>query len=318
MQANQEIFLLVAEEMSISRAAQRAFVSQQCVSDHIKRMEQNYGVKLFTRKPRFQLTEAGLSMLHSIRKIQAIESSLQESLAKRAGGTKGSFTMGISASRAQVLLPWVMPEYSKAFPDVEIRFLLNDTVVLAENLRKGTIDLFLGVNTPYGEDLAFTPLCSDELCFMISDGLLRRRFGGDSDDILSSEVDLKQFSGVPFIKSYSTSVVNSALQEYLDQYHIELFSPYQISDTDTQISLCAKGVGAGIGPHMLLSRVRSHNMNCEREEYIHILPMKGFKKRVRIDLVSLNYIEKPPYLRAFEEMSVRAVEKNYQFKTAAK
>ena len=166
MQANQEIFLLVAEEMSISRAAQRAFVSQQCVSDHIKRMEQNYGVRLFTRKPRFQLTEAGQSMLHSLQKIQAIESSLLDSLAKRAGGMKGSFTMGISASRAQIFLPWVIPEYSRTFPEVEIRFLMNDTVVLAESLRKGNLDLFLGVNTPYGEDLSFTPLCRDELCFI--------------------------------------------------------------------------------------------------------------------------------------------------------
>lgn len=311
MQPNQEIFLLVAEEMSISRAAQRAFVSQQCVSDHIKRMEQNYGVKLFTRKPRFQLTEAGLSMLHSLQKIQAIESSLQESLAKRASGMKGSFTMGISASRAQIFLPWVIPEYSRAFPDVEIRFFMNDTVVLAENLRKGNVDLFMGVNTPYAEDFAITPLCEDELCFMISDGLLKRRFGNRSESLLSSEIDLHQFTDIPFIKSYSTGVINSALQEYLDQCHIDLYSPYQISDTDTQISLCAKGVGAGIAPYMLLSRINSHNMNCSREEYIHILPVQNFKKFLRIDLISLNYIEKPLYIRAFEEMAVRAVQENY-------
>ena len=42
--------MLVAKEMSISRAAQKAFVSQQCVSDRIKRMEQHYEVKLVTRK----------------------------------------------------------------------------------------------------------------------------------------------------------------------------------------------------------------------------------------------------------------------------
>ena len=59
MQVNQEIFLYVAEELSISKAAKRAFVSQQCVSDHINRLEKNYGVKLFTRKP-FALTEAGI------------------------------------------------------------------------------------------------------------------------------------------------------------------------------------------------------------------------------------------------------------------
>ncbi len=310
MQANQEIFMLVAEEMSISKAAQRAFVSQQCVSDHIKRMEQHYGVQLFTRKPRFQLTEAGHSMLQSVRKIQAIESNLEDTLAKHACGIKGSFTMGISASRAQIILPLVMPEYCRAFPDVEIRFFMNDTVVLEENLRKGNLDLFLGVNTRYSDDLSFCPLCEDPLRFIISEGLLRQYFGSKAGRFPGSEIDLREFSAIPFIKSYSTSVMNLMLQEYLDEHHIHLSSPYLLSDTDTQISLCAKGVGAGFAPHMLSSRIQSHNKSCPREEYLHILPVKDFHKALRIDLVSLGYIEKPLYIRTFENMIVKAFQAN--------
>lgn len=310
MQTNQEIFMLVAEEMSISKAAQRAFVSQQCVSDHIKRMEQHYGVRLFTRKPRFQLTEAGHSMLQSIRKIQAIESSLEENLAKHAHGTKGSFTMGISASRAKIILPQIMPEYSHTFPDVEIRFFMNDTVVLEENLRKGNLELFLGVNTRYSDDLSFLPLCEDPLRFIISEGLLRRHFGNNAAHFTDSEIDLQEFASIPFIKSYSTSVVNRMLQDYLDEHHILLSSSYLLSDTDTQISLCAKGVGTGIAPYMLLSRIQEHNKSCPREEYLHILPLKNFHKTLRIDLVSLNYIEKPLYIRTFENMIVRAFQTN--------
>ena len=41
-----EIFLKVAEELSVSRAAARCFVTQQCVSDHIKRLEEDYGILL--------------------------------------------------------------------------------------------------------------------------------------------------------------------------------------------------------------------------------------------------------------------------------
>lgn len=310
MQANQEIFMLVAEEMSISKAAKRAFVSQQCVSDHIKRMEQHYGVQLFTRKPRFQLTEAGHSMLQSIRKIQAIESNMEDTLAKHACGIKGSFTMGISASRARIILPLVMPEYCRAFPDVEIRFFMNDTVVLEENLRKGNLDLFLGVNTRYSDDLSFCPLCEDPLRFLISEGLLRQYFGNKAEHFLGSEIDLREFSAIPFIKSYSTSVMNLMLQEYLDEYHIHLSTPYLLSDTDTQISLCAKGVGAGFAPHMLLSWIQNHNKNCPREEYLHIMPVKDFHKALRIDLVSLGYIEKPLYIRTFENMIVKAFQAN--------
>lgn len=151
-------------------------------------------------------------MFASLQKIQALEMSLQNHMAEYASGCRGSFTMGISASRAQVILPRVMPRYCRAFPNVEVRFFLNDTVVLEENLRKGEVDLFLGVNTRYSDDLCYRRLCEDDLCFMISRGLLREYLGegyGESNANAKMEVDLRKFAGIPFIKSYPTSVMNS-------------------------------------------------------------------------------------------------------------
>lgn len=311
MQTNHEIFLLVAEEMSISRAAERAFVSQQCVSDHIKRLENQHNIQLFTRKPRFQLTEAGHTMLNSLQKIKAIESNLQDNLLQRAEGNKGRFTMGIGASRAQVVLPWIMPEYRQRFPNVEVHFFTNDTIILEENLLKGNVNLFLGVNTPYRDDLSFSPVCKDELCFIISDGLLRRHFGAEADSIINKEVDLKKLERIPFIKSYSTSAINSVLEEHMNKYQINLRFPYQISDTDTQVSLCAKGIGAVITSKMLLSKVSAHNFNCRKSEYIHIMPVKNFNEYLRIDLVSLKNIEKPLYIKEFEDLLLKVVRSKY-------
>lgn len=311
MQTNQEIFMLVAEEMSISRAAERAFVSQQCVSNHIKRMEQQYNILLFTRKPRFQLTQAGWDMLHSLQKIRAIEQNLQERFLQYTDGIKGSFTMGIHHSRAQILLPWVLPQYHQDFPDIEISFYMNDTVILEKYLREGHLDLFLGVNCPYSEDLSFLPVCQDEIRFFISDGLLKKYFSSAAEGILSQEIDLNDFIDIPFVKNMSTSVMSAVFQEYLDKQHLALQFPYRISDTDTQISLCAKGLGAGIAPSMLLSRIYSHNKSCSPEEYLHILPLKNFRKGLRLDLISLKCVEKPYYITAFEQKIVEAVHQNY-------
>lgn len=47
------IFLVLAEEQSISRVAQHLFVTQQSMSEQMKRLEQLYCAKLFTRRPRF-------------------------------------------------------------------------------------------------------------------------------------------------------------------------------------------------------------------------------------------------------------------------
>ena len=59
-------FLLIAEELNISRAAKRAFISQQSLSKYLKHLEDSYGTALFTRKPEFALTPAGLIVQNSI------------------------------------------------------------------------------------------------------------------------------------------------------------------------------------------------------------------------------------------------------------
>lgn len=42
-----EVFLVVAREMSITKAANELHITQQCASDHIKRLEKEYNVVLF-------------------------------------------------------------------------------------------------------------------------------------------------------------------------------------------------------------------------------------------------------------------------------
>ncbi len=299
MQINQEIFMLVAEEMSISRAAQRACVTQQCVSDHIKRLEQQHNVRLFTRRPRFQLTEAGQAMLRTLRNMQAMERAMTDELQRWSEGVKGHFTLGIGTSRARAVLPLVLPDYTRQFPEVEIDVVLDDTVMLAEKLRQGKVDLFIGVNPGYDADFRFEPVCDDEIFLIISDKLLHDTFGEKSQQILARKIDLAQWAEVPFSQNFSTSTVSKMLLSFLDRSHMTLKIPYRISDIETQISLCATGICATLCPRMLLPGVWGHNLHCPSEQFLHVLSIKGFDDRMRIEAVSLKSAEMPDYIAAF-------------------
>lgn len=59
MTNSEKLFLILAEELNFRRAAARAFLSQQGLSDHIRRLEGCYGTPLFYRRPRVSLTPAG-------------------------------------------------------------------------------------------------------------------------------------------------------------------------------------------------------------------------------------------------------------------
>jgi DNA-binding transcriptional LysR family regulator len=52
MNTGMEYFLVLAQEGSISAAAQRLYVTQQAFSEQMKRLETTYGSVLFLRKPR--------------------------------------------------------------------------------------------------------------------------------------------------------------------------------------------------------------------------------------------------------------------------
>ena len=64
-----EYFIEVANDLNITSAAQRLYISQQALSAQIQKLEQYYGVTLFERQPKMRLTYAGEQLLEGAKKI---------------------------------------------------------------------------------------------------------------------------------------------------------------------------------------------------------------------------------------------------------
>lgn len=299
MRTGFEIFLLTAEELSISRAAQRAFVTQQCVSDHIKRLESEYGVTLFERKPKMKLTPAGETMLESLRNIRILENNMGESLREMANGERGSFTLGISTSRASVILPGVLSRYYKIFPNVNISFCIEDTKILEDRLLRGEIDLFIGVNTDPDPAFDIHTMAEDEIMLIISSKLLHAHFDNDEIVQMSKGVDLNRFRNIPFTLSFKTGKVNQVILEYLNYRHLRLNVTYNISDSESQILLCASGICASLCPRMLLNTAYRHNLASNEQNQLYMFPIFKLDRPLHIDLVSHKDTIQPPFVRQF-------------------
>lgn len=104
MNISLEYFLAAAEEESISRAAERVMVSQQDMSNHIRRLEKQYGL-LFERRPRFALTPAGEAVLATYRQVRLLEESLEDRLRDLREDTEGTIRLGMHIARARILVP---------------------------------------------------------------------------------------------------------------------------------------------------------------------------------------------------------------------
>ena len=76
-----EYILAIAEERSISKAARRFYLSQADLSRHLKRVEKDLGVSLFTRhRDGVELTPAGIIFINDARTILHMEKKLMKDL----------------------------------------------------------------------------------------------------------------------------------------------------------------------------------------------------------------------------------------------
>ena len=58
-------FITAARELNFTRAAEKLFISQQALSNHIASLEKDVGISLIDRKTPMKLTAAGLFRIHT-------------------------------------------------------------------------------------------------------------------------------------------------------------------------------------------------------------------------------------------------------------
>lgn len=301
MQTSFEIFLKVAEELSVSRAAARCFVTQQCVSDHIKRLEEEYGVSFFNRKPHFSLTEEGKIMYESILQMQKIEEGLKSKFDSVKDRKK--LIVGMNATRISMILPELLPKYNAMFPNVEISFIMHETQVLEQMLLKGEIDILVGVNVNSSSKYETTLIGTEKISVIISSELFRKAVSEDEKVIekMKKGVTLSDFKNVSFVREPGWSRINELIDFYSEREGIKLDTLYYTRDYDTQIALCASGLTAVIYPGMILKKVLEYNEKNKKDK-IYIFPLKNQSKKIKIELVTYKNLKKENYEEKFIEL----------------
>lgn len=300
-----KMFLLAAEEMNFSRAANRAFVTPQCFSDHIKRLEEIYNVTLFQRKPSIRLTPEGEAMLKYLQRIQALETSMEKELADINGGTKGTLNFGITASRGATIIPFLIPKFQSMYPQINIHIQLNDTKLLEQQLLNNQLDIFVGVNTNHHTLFQRKKLCKDSLYLVLSKRLIKYYFSSNYHNVITefqNGADLNKLTHIPFIKMHDFSTTNYLFSQFLLKKRIELNIPLEVSNSDIILQLCKSGFYATTIPFFNLERLITLNKTLSEEEKLLVFPIKNFTESLTIEIITHRDIQPLNYLNAFSSM----------------
>ncbi len=131
----------IADEGSISKAAQKLFISQPSLSHCVQRVEESLGTKLFTRSPTgLTLTFVGERYYSVATQILHIYSDFQLEVGEMNSLHSGRITIGMATYLATWLLPQLLPEFHQRFPHISISLEEKSSTELEAGLASRHLD----------------------------------------------------------------------------------------------------------------------------------------------------------------------------------
>jgi DNA-binding transcriptional LysR family regulator len=135
-------FVAVSEELHFGRAAQRLHMAQPPLSQRIKDLETELGVRLFhRRRTGVELSEAGALLLEHARKVLDGVADAQESMRRIRPGASGVLQAAVPPDTNPRALRVIVEIFASAAPDVLLNLHELTTVEQVERLRDGELDV---------------------------------------------------------------------------------------------------------------------------------------------------------------------------------
>jgi DNA-binding transcriptional LysR family regulator len=156
------IFQAVAQEESITRAAERLHRVPSNLSTRLKQLEEQLGVELFLReRQRLQLSPAGKVLLDYTTRLFALHDEAHAAV--QGGQPAGDFVLGTMYSTAAIHLPALLARYHRTYPAVNLQVQSGPSGELLEGLLTGRLDAALVDGPPELAGLDGVLLCEERL-----------------------------------------------------------------------------------------------------------------------------------------------------------
>jgi aminoethylphosphonate catabolism LysR family transcriptional regulator len=149
-----------------SKAAEKMAISQPALSDHVRKLEETYGVQLFVRGTRsIALTDLGRQLFALTEQQMEVETAARDLLQRARKVEEGLITIGADA--AIHALP-LITAFRKNHPGVRFKVVSGNSANLIERLLSFEIDFAVVADVPPTAEISTRLLREDELVAFVS------------------------------------------------------------------------------------------------------------------------------------------------------
>lgn len=232
-----ESFVTIAKVKSFSKAAEKLFLTQPTISNHIHNLEKELGTSLFNRTNKnISLTNAGEILFKYAVSILNKRDHAFFSLNAYKGQIEGILEIASSSIPEQYYLTDVMCSFSKKYPDVKYNLMKYDTKKVIDKLNLGEIDFGIVGAKKDSPQLDYIDIMDDEIVLVAPTSSFEKL----------PSIQLSALTDTPLIMREEGSGTRAVVENALKQAGLgvnELNIVAEIESTETIKRLVSKGLG---------------------------------------------------------------------------
>lgn len=231
-----KLLVTLEEEKTLRKAADILYISQPAVSQRLKSIESFFGVNIFIRtKKQLITTNEGMLVIEHARKMLKEERLLLDKISSKVGEVNGSISIGVSSLIGQTILPQVLGQYTKLYPNVDIQLQIGSS----EHIKN------------YQNDFHVMVVRGNEVMNVQNDLLLK-----EQHYFIYPKNRKQELHTLPMIEFQAEPIYLKQIEEwYADYFQKEYHALIKVDQIATCKALLLNGVGVTVLPELVIDDI---------------------------------------------------------------
>jgi DNA-binding transcriptional LysR family regulator len=233
------LFLAVLDHGGVARAAIKENISQPTVSEHLRGLEEHFGVQLVDRVGRGVVPTASARQLEPyVRQVVQLLQSAEQLASDLQGVRTGSLTIGASSTPGTYLLPHALGRFRAQYPGVALQLRIRNTAQVERWVASGEVELgVIGDATDLSSAFAADPWLEDELIVLVHEQHALARRGS---------AKLSALASAPIIAREEGSSTRRTTERCLGKHGLKLNPVMELGSTEAIREAVAAGLGIAL------------------------------------------------------------------------
>ena len=254
-----EYIVKIDDEHSITRAAEKLFVTQSALNQQLLRLEKELGAPLFHRsKIDMRPTEIGQVYLDNAREILRIKQRTYNLINDMTDAKKGRLSIGFTPGRGSEMFTHVYPAFHQAYPNVVVEPHELSVHRQQQMITQGNLDIgFQTLSERQRNDSEYIKLGEEEIFLLVPsihpavEELTAAQAAADQQGQLTGPyptVSLARFQYEPFVLMYKESTIRAITDEIFRKSGFPPNVLFETASNNTVLSMIQANLCCGVVP----------------------------------------------------------------------